>query len=59
MFATLSVEQLEELAIESEALVTKARKMAEANAVSSVSSTPPRAVLEGEAIDVPPPAEPT
>ena len=58
LFSTLTIEQMEELAAESEALVAKARRMAAANAASGAPSTSPRAVLEGETIDVPP-ADPT
>jgi hypothetical protein len=49
LFATLSVEQLEELARDNQALVDKLTAMAKANAVIRASS--PLAVLEGETVD--------
>jgi hypothetical protein len=55
----LSVEQLVELAVESQALVAKARSMAAANLAMRDPATPPRALLKGETIDEPPCAEPT
>jgi hypothetical protein len=59
LFATLTIEQMAELAAESEALVAKARRMAAANAAMREAATSPCALLEGETIDVPPRAEPT
>jgi hypothetical protein len=59
LFGTLTVEQLEELALESEALIAKARAMAQANTSRHDHSTSPRTLPNLEIIDVPPSAEPT
>src|SRR5262245_56174967 len=59
LFSTLSLEQMEELAAESEALIAKARAMAQANAAMREQSTSPRALLTGETNALPPRDEPT
>jgi hypothetical protein len=59
LFSTLSVDQLEELAADSQALIDKATRMAQVNAALRDPSTSPRASLNGETIDVLPSAEPT
>jgi hypothetical protein len=58
LFATLSIEQLQELSAESEALVAKARRMAAANAAMAVRASTPRGLLDGETIAESSPSEP-
>jgi hypothetical protein len=59
LFATLTIEQMEELAAESQALVDKMTAMAQANAAMRDPPTSPRGLLTGETTDVPPRGEPS
>jgi hypothetical protein len=59
LFGKLDVQQLEELAAESQALVDRAMAMVKANVTMRDPSTSPRALPNVETIDVPPSAERT
>ena len=59
LFSTLTLEQMAEIAADSQALIDKMAGMAQANRAIGCSAPSPDRLLEGETIDVSPGAEPT